>query len=90
MFQFLEKMVNDRNENVSAIQKIADQIREQSDGSERQHIDSEVKVLLEQWQNLKQKVDERSEALNDNLGTVLVPSFRSFSPLCSSPHSSVC
>ena len=66
--QFLEKMLADRTENVEAVQKIAAQIHDQTDAEERQQVNNEVADLMNRWSGLKNKVSDRSKALDDNLG----------------------
>jgi len=61
-------MINDRVENVEAVQQIAAQIHDQTDAKEQQEVDAEVGDLMSRWRSLKDKVDGRSKALNDNLG----------------------
>lgn len=68
MFQFLEKMLSDRTENVEAVQGIAAQIHDQTDAQERQQVNNEVTDLMNRWSGLKNKVSDRSKALDDNLG----------------------
>lgn len=68
LLQFLQKMINDRTGNVEAVQQIAAQIHDQTDAKERQQVTAEVNDLMRRWQNLKAKVDDRSRALDENLG----------------------
>lgn len=61
-------MINDRAENVDAVQQIAAQINDQTDAKEKQQVNGEVKELISRWDNLKRRVGDRSKALDDNLG----------------------
>ena len=68
LLQFLQKMINDRAENVEAVQQIAAEISGQTDATEKQQVRSEIKDLIARCDKLKHKVDDRSRALDENLG----------------------
>lgn len=65
--KFLQKMLDDRSENVESVRRIGEDLIRKADDAERRQVEEDMDDLLAHWDKLTTAADSRRHALESNL-----------------------